>query len=918
MFTAMQEEGFSSEYLQLEVKRLRQEVEDLKREKRDLEILLETTTEHSDTVEAELHNRALQAARESERRLAQILEALPVGISVLDATTGQLYFLNQIAKQLLGTERLADATTNNLGEVYQVYLAGTHQLYPSERMPLIRALSGESSTIDDMEIHQGEKIIPIEVWGTPIFNEQGNIVYAIAAFQDITQRKQAEAERIRFTQELEANNIALQQMDKLKDEFLANTSHELRTPLNGIIGLAESLIDGATGTLPASTIANLEMIISSGRRLTTLINDILDFAQLKHKNIELQRVPVGMREITNLVLNLSKTLIGNKPLQLVNKIPFDIDPVHADENRLQQILYNLIGNAIKFTDSGVIEVSAQMVASPSKSRANQNLLTNNNQFLAITVLDTGIGIDPNKIERIFESFEQADGSTTREYGGTGLGLAVTKKLVQLHGGEIWVESTLGQGSTFTFTLPLAVGATATTQRQPDSLKAQAQEDEVNAIVEDALETVSLKLHSPNFDLKARKNAFKILVVDDEPVNLQVLVNHLSLENYFVAKASNGLEALAAINNGFKPDLVLLDVMMPRMTGYEVCRKIREEFSANELPVVLLTAKNQVSDMVEGFNAGANDYLTKPVLKNELLARIKTHIQLSKITLAYGRFVPHEFLQLLKRESIIDVQLGDQVQKEMTIMFCDIRSFTTLSENMTPKQNFNFINSYLKRVGPVIRNYNGFIDKYIGDAVMALFPETAEDALNAAIEMQRQVAIYNTHRQKSGYPSISIGIGLHTGILMLGTVGEAQRMETTVISDAVNLAARLEGLTKLYGANIIVSEPTMRLIHDSGKYGDRFLGRVRVKGKKEAVSIFEVYDGDSPQVSELKRQSRDIFEWGLELYYHQRFAQALTVFQEVLEQNEQDMAAHLYFRRCEQLLKYGLPETWEGIESFEEK
>jgi two-component system sensor histidine kinase ChiS len=211
-----------------------------------------------------------------------------------------------------------------------------------------------------------------------------------------------------------------------------------------------------------------------------------------------------------------------------------------------------------------------------------------------------------------------------------------------------------------------------------------------------------------------------LIVDDEPVNLQVLVNHLSLQNYAITQASNGIEALATIENGFKPDLILLDVMMPRMTGYEVCQKIRQQFPANELPVVMLTAKNQVSDLVIGLNVGANDYLTKPISKHELLARIKTHLQLSNINIAYSRFVPHEFLKLLNKESIIEVQLGDQVQKDMSILFSDIRNFTTLSERMTPTENFQFINSYLSRMEPAIRENHGFIDKYIGDGIMALF------------------------------------------------------------------------------------------------------------------------------------------------------------------------------------------------------
>ena len=251
---------------------------------------------------------------------------------------------------------------------------------------------------------------------------------------------------------LEVQNAQMKRLDRIKDEFLANTSHELRTPLNGIIGIAESLIDGATGTLPTQTCSNLGAIAASGKRLANLVNDILDFAQLKHKDIQLQLTAVCVREITEIVLTATRPLIGNKDLQLKNNICADLPPVLADENRLQQILYNLVGNAIKFTDRGGVEVSAQLVSEDGeKTRGEDN---RKSDLLTISVQDTGIGIPEERLDRIFASFEQADGSTARIYGGTGLGLAITKKLVELHGGRIRVESTLGVGSTFTFELPV--------------------------------------------------------------------------------------------------------------------------------------------------------------------------------------------------------------------------------------------------------------------------------------------------------------------------------------------------------------------------------------------------------------------------------------------------------------------------------
>ncbi len=732
--------------------------------------------------------------------------------------------------------------------------------------------------------------------------------------------------QVSFTK-LEHQNAQLQRIDKLKDEFLANTSHELRTPLNGIIGLTESLIDGATGQLPASTISNLEIIASSGRRLSNLINDILDFSQLRHKNIELQIKPVGIREIVDIVVTLSQPLIGTKDLQLINSVTSDIPLVDADENRVQQILYNLIGNAIKFTDTGTVEISANVISldslhlvdkEPSVTRQIQSLIIRSK--LQITVSDTGIGIAEDKLKLIFESFEQADGSTAREYGGTGLGLAVTKQLVELHGGEIQVSSELGIGSQFTFSLPISQNQCVERDRLSSTVRPSlvSRTNERNLTTN---ETAAPTFNNNNFldDKERQENSrVKILIVDDEPVNIQVLANNLLLENYAIAEASCGKEALALLDRGYKPDLILLDIMMPRMTGYEVCEKIRERFTAIEVPIVMLTAKNQVSDLVQGFNAGANDFLTKPFVKNELLARIKTHIRLAKINAAYGRFVPHDFLRFLGHESIVDVQLGDQVQKEMTVLFSDIRSFTTISEAMTPQENFNFINSYLSRVSPVIRAHQGFIDKYIGDAIMALFPESADDAVRAAVEMQKQVIIYNQHRQLSNYPPIAIGIGLHAGTLMLGTIGEEKRMESTVIADAVNLASRLEGLTKVYGSGILVTESILERLGDREKYMCRFVDRVTVKGKKSVVSVFEIYDAETEQSILLKQETAAAFEKGLELYFEQNFSKSQKIFKKICETNPQDKLAATYYQRSLKNRMYGVSEGWSGIEALDEK
>jgi PAS domain S-box-containing protein len=421
---------------------------------------------------------------------------------------------------------------------------------------------------------------------------------------------------------LEAKNAELQHLDKLKDEFLANTSHELRTPLNGMIGIAESMIDGATGKLTEIQERNLWMIAQSGHRLSNLVNDILDFSKLKHKNIDLQLKPVSLREVVEVVLTMSRSLVGTKPLQLINTVSAELPAAEADENRLQQILYNLIGNAIKFTTSGTVKVSAERVQPPEGETE---------EFLAVTVSDTGIGIPADKLDRIFEAFEQAEGSTAREFGGTGLGLAVTRQLVELHRGDLTVNSTVGAGSQFTFTLPVThQDGSEYGQHQPTTSSTRMQRASALEVSTERLAgSTAERQPSPPSNPSAHSGAV-VLVVDDEPVNLQVLVNHLSLHDYSIVQASNGEEALQLIEDGLKPSIVLLDVMMPKMTGYEVTQRLRERYPATDLPIVLLTAKTQVADLVTGLNVGANDYLTKPISRDELLARIRTHINLSQL------------------------------------------------------------------------------------------------------------------------------------------------------------------------------------------------------------------------------------------------------------------------------------------------
>lgn len=303
--------------------------------------------------------------------------------------------------------------------------------------------------------------------------------------------------------------------------------------------------------------------------------------------------------------------------------------------------------------------------------------------------------------------------------------------------------------------------------------------------------------------------------------------------------------------------------------------------------------------------------------NEMADTIQQHsAQLEAHLTAYARFVPHDLLRLLDKKSILDVKLGDQTQKEMTVLFSDIVSFTSLSESMTPFENFNFINSYLRRMGPAIRDSAGFIDKFIGDAIMALFPKRPDDALEAAVQMQERLRLYNVHRRKSGFRPIAVGVGVHTGSLMLGTIGEDQRMDGSVISDTVNLCSRLQGLTRMYGSAILTTGQTLKLLEDPGRFHSRFIDRVRVRGRKETILIFEILDGEPPDQRERKLSYRQHLARALRLYYGRDFKGAFDLLKPLAQGNPSDEILRIYRKRSELLVNLGTPEGWRGYEEID--
>ena len=258
-------------------------------------------------------------------------------------------------------------------------------------------------------------------------------------------------------------------------------------------------------------------------------------------------------------------------------------------------------------------------------------------------------------------------------------------------------------------------------------------------------------------------------------------------------------------------------------------------------------------------------------------------------------MPHEFLRFLKKEKIIDVSLGDNAQKEMTVLFSDIRNFTTISEKLSPEENFAFINSYLEIMGPIVREHNGFIDKYIGDAIMALFTH-ADDAVKTAIAMLQQLPNCGGGDYLNE-DALRIGIGLNTGHLMLGTIGETDRMEGTVISDAVNVASRIEGLSKEYGAHLLISQSTMNRLRHPEEFKYRCIGHIQVKGKTEKITIYEIFDCDPVDLAAAKLETRAQFEQAVNLYEAGKREESSALFKQCLDRAPDDTAASIFLFRC---------------------
>lgn len=510
--------------------------------------------------------------RLSEEKFSKAFHGAPIMMNLATIAEGRFIDTN---------EALCTGTGYTMEEIIG-HTGGELNLFPNiTRTDLVTKLINEDG-LKGYEIELRTKSGEIRnclSW-TQLINLSNELCH-ITAIIDVTEQRRA-------TQELERLVV-------LKDQFLANTSHELKTPLNAIIGIADSLCEDISDKLDPEQKEHFSIIGISARRLSNLINDILDISQLKNGEIKLSKKPVRISDLIRHVRLGFEYLNDKKEVAMIWKIPEDLPRVVVDGDRIKQVLYNLIDNALKFTEQGEITT----------------IVSVEEEIITVSVEDTGIGIAKDKYEDIFTAFYQVEDPLTRYNSGIGLGLSITKQLIELHGSKLMLESEENKGSKFSFTLPVFRG------QVPD-------EYQINELMP---ERYISKRESTELHAEFTQNENQILIVDDDYANLQTAMITLRKEGYSIAVATNGQEALKMIDANPNICLVILDLMLPGMNGYDVCRIIRNTKDYHELPILMLTGRSYSDSILMGFDAGANDFLAKPFDPGELKARVKTLIEL---------------------------------------------------------------------------------------------------------------------------------------------------------------------------------------------------------------------------------------------------------------------------------------------------
>ncbi|MBP0027088.1 ATP-binding protein [Roseofilum sp. Guam] len=534
--------------------------------------------------------------KENEQRVQQFLESIPLGIAIHNLE-GRIYYINRQGRQLLDivSEEQTQYSFREMNQYYKIYKADTDDLYPVEELPIFKALLGEKVYRDDVVIKHFYDPLDYEVWATPIYNQEGEIMYAIAVFQDITQRKQADRILRDYNQTLEtevkqrteqlyhAKEVA-EVANKTKSLFLANMSHELRSPLNAILGFSQLMV--RTENLSHEQQENIQIIYHSGEYLLNLINNILDLSKVEAGKVSLNLTAFDLYDLFKEIEQSFQTRIADKNLKFnINYTSRVAQYICTDKIKLCQILTNFLSNSFKFTKTGEISVSVDQHNSPDAT------------VLEFTVSDTGEGISAAELPKLFQPFSQThSGKNAQE--GTGLGLSISHKFIQLMGGEIKVESEVGQGTTFDFTIQVTP---VSADQMPDS-----------------------KASPRVIGLQPNQLNYRILVVDDQPTNCKLLTKFLQPVGFDVKTANNGQEAIQ-IWQQWQPHLIWMDMRMPVMNGYEAVNIIREQEREQKMIIIALTASIMEEEKALSLSAGCDDVVSKPFQEDVIFQMMAKHL-----------------------------------------------------------------------------------------------------------------------------------------------------------------------------------------------------------------------------------------------------------------------------------------------------
>lgn len=636
----------------------------------------------------------------------------------------------------------------------------------------------------------------------------------------------------------------LLQLDKQKTEFFQNISHEFRTPITLIQGPLES----AVGIGEGLSYAQSAIALRNSRRLLRLVNQLLDLQRLDAGRMQPSFRPCDLVDFVSQIAESFRPYCEKKALNLVTQLE-ECPKVYIDMEKFDKVVYNLLSNAMKFTpEGGTISVKL-------KSQDNNCILQ---------VKDTGIGIVKEQIPYLFERFRQAEGSENRTYEGSGLGLALVKELVELHGGKVSVDSVYGKGTTFTLCLltgdahlpaqqVLDTPAELTTSRASVEL---ADLELVESTVDDDLETVNPQSPAPS-PQSPIPNPHSILVVDDNPDLRTYVSDILRRSGYQVYTARNGFEGFAKAEE-LAPNLIITDLMMPMVTGVEMIRMIRAEAKLKGTPIILLTAKVDEETRIESTENGADAYLAKPFNDRELLAEVRNLLALKeneRRVLELNTYLTESVLKRFLPPALVSKAAAGTLSLDLrpeprliTVLFSDIVGFTQLSNTLRSRRVAELLNEYLEAMTKAVFDNGGTVDKFMGDAILALYGapeeltpnEQVHRAVNTARAMQRSLRQLNQRWYDQGIfdshtdGGVQFRCGIHQGTAVVGMFGSAERADYTAIGPSVNIAARLQAAA--VPGTILVSAAVADYLQDEEITKGSPL---KLKGVDETVLTFVV-------------------------------------------------------------------------------